>query len=176
MKCIKCGHAMEAESARTMMAEVRGEHLQVQVVAPQCSHCGRIVLKGKSLRAYHRTASDAYRRAHDLLTTPELDRMRRSLGMTWKQFAEYVCVGSATLKRWMGGEIQTQSLDLLVRLKADLTFAQCAAEQLLIRLAANSVEYKTAVSIAAPAVNRRIRTRPVVEWQQHGDTGLADAA
>ena len=67
--------------------------------------------------------------------------------MTWKQFAEYVHVGVATLKRWMGGEIQTPSLDLLVRLKADLTFAQRAADELLSRLADNSV-----TNVSMPAI------------------------
>src|SRR5579864_112102 len=131
MKCIKCGHQMEGEALRTLTAEVRGERVQVEVLTPQCSHCGRIVLNGKGRRMYHRAASDAYRSAHGLLTTREIDQLRRGLGMTWKQFADYVSVGLATLKRWMGGEIQSPSLDLLVRLKADLSFVQRAAEELL---------------------------------------------
>ena len=45
---------------------------------------------------YSRAGADAYRRAHDLLTTSELDQMRKNLGMTWTQFAEYVHVGVAT--------------------------------------------------------------------------------
>ena len=123
MKCIKCGNAM-VEGYRALTAEVRGEHLPVEICVPHCSHCGRVVLKGKSRRMYHRAAADAYRKAHHLLTAVELHEMRRSLGMTWMQFAEYVGVGIATLKRWIGGEIQTPSLDRLVRLQADLTFMQ----------------------------------------------------
>jgi len=92
--------------------------------------------------------------------------------MTWKQFAEYVCVGIATLKRWMGGEIQTLSLDALVRLKADLTFAQQAADELLVRLAANSAAYTETVEVMAPSTIRRNRRRPAQAWTAV-DTDLA---
>ena len=176
MKCIKCGYVMEEAAPRTLVAEVRGQRLDVQVVAPQCQHCGRVVLNSKGRRMYNRAGADAYRRAHGLLTTAEISQMRSSLGMTWKQFAEYVCVGIATLKRWMGGEIQTPSLDLLVRLKADLPFAQRAADELLTRLAANSMERNTSVSITTPTTNRRARTRQVVEWPTADDAVLASAA
>ena len=45
MKCIKCGHVMEEAAPRDLVAEVRGESMDVQVIAPQCQHCGRVVLK-----------------------------------------------------------------------------------------------------------------------------------
>ena len=172
MKCIRCGHAMEEAAPRALVAEVRGERVDVQVIAPQCQHCGRVVLNSKGRRMYNRAGADAYRRAHDLLTTSEIDQMRRSLGMTWKQFAEYVHVGVATLKRWMGGEIQTPSLDLLVRLKADLSFAQRAADELLSRLADNEV------SMPASQVNRHRtpRVHREIKWPLAVDGGLPTAA
>jgi putative zinc finger/helix-turn-helix YgiT family protein len=177
MKCIKCGHTMEPAAPATLIAEVRGERLEVQVVAPHCKHCGRVVLDSKGRRMYGRAGADAYRSRHGLLTTHQLDQMRRDLGMTWKQFAEYVSVGIATLKRWMGGEIQTPSLDLLVRLKADLNFARRAADELLTRLAANATEYMPGAAMLASPANRRTRTRPAVEWQVGAaNTDLADAA
>lgn len=112
-------------------AEVRGERFQVEANASQCSHCGRLLLHGRSRRAYHRAASDAYRRQHGMLTAAELIQLRTSLGMTWKKFAAHTGVGVATLKRWLAGEIQSPSLDSLVRLKADLTFAERALEELV---------------------------------------------
>jgi putative zinc finger/helix-turn-helix YgiT family protein len=165
---------MELPAPRTLTAEVRGERLEVQVLAAQCSHCGRVVLNSKGRRVYNRTAADAYRRAHHLLTTHELVEMRRNLGMTWKQFAEFVKVGLATLKRWMGGEIQTPSLDMLVRLRADLSFVERATEELFTRLAANSTEYTTVNVPVAP--NRRIRARPVQWTTEAVDTQLGLAA
>ncbi len=54
--------------------------------------------------------------------------------MTLPEFASYVSVGIATLKRWRRGEIQTEALDRLVRLRADLQYAESAAGELRARL------------------------------------------
>src|SRR4051794_24664882 len=102
MKCVKCGHAMET-GPTTLTTEVRGEQVQVEIVATKCSGCERVVLGRKARRAYIRAAGDAYRSQNDLLTSKEIDVLRRNLAMTWKQFADYLGVGLATLKRWMGG-------------------------------------------------------------------------
>lgn len=115
MKCIKCGHVVEQEALRTIDAELKGEHVSVTLHAPQCMHCGRVVILGRHTRAYHRAVSDAYRRKVGLLTIGEIDRLRRNLAMTWPDFADYLSIGTATLKRWRRGEIQTPALDRLVR-------------------------------------------------------------
>lgn len=174
-KCSKCGHAMNLEAPLTRAAEVRGEQFEVQVSAQQCPNCGRVVLAGKTRRAYHRAASDAYRQRHELLTAQEIDRLRRNLGMTWKQFAEFACVGSATLKRWMGGEIQSTSLDALVRLKADWMFAQQATDDLLARLTDNAAAYVETVEVSAPVVRRR-RPRIEQDWAETAHSQYALAA
>ncbi len=157
MKCIKCGHGMEPAVPLTLSAEVRGELFTVQVVAAKCAHCDRVLLNSKARRMYHRAGADGYRQQHDLLTASEIDHLRRNLGMTWKQFAEYTNIGIATLKRWMGGEIQTPSLDSLVRLKADPSFAQRALEELLARAVLDSPN----VQAVAPAMHRRSINRSV---------------
>jgi putative zinc finger/helix-turn-helix YgiT family protein len=173
MKCTRCGHQMEAEAVRTLSAEVRGDQVLVQVVAPACSQCGRIVLSAKARRAYHRAASDGYRRAHMLLTTRQIDQFRRDLGMTWKQFAEYVGIGTATLKRWMGGEIQSPSLDALVRLRADLDFARRATDDLLARLVAHSPAYSKTVEFKAPLAIHRRRMQLKQDWAADADYALS---
>lgn len=135
MKCIKCGHIVEPEGLRTVDAEVKGEHVTVTLNAPQCTNCGRVVILGRNVRAYHRAASDAYRRKFGLLTTEEIDDLRGNLKMTWPEFASYVFVGIATLKRWRRGEIQTQALDRLVRLRTDPRFLEETRSELHARLA-----------------------------------------
>ena len=94
--------------------------------------------------------SDAYRRKVGLLTIGEIDHLRRNLAMTWPEFADYVSIGIATLKRWRRGEIQTQALDRLVRLRADPRFLEKAAAELHARLASATaqrpVPHGTAVS------------------------------
>lgn len=134
MKCIKCGHAVEPEALRTVDAELKGERVSVTLNARRCMHCGRVLILGRNARTYHRAVSDAYRRKVGLLTMTEIDRLRRNLAMTWPEFAGYVFVGIATLKRWRRGEIQTQALDRLVRLRADPSFLEEARRDLHRRL------------------------------------------
>ena len=142
MKCIKCGHVVEPAAPRTMETELRGERVSVTLEAPQCPNCGRVVMLGKDTRTYYRAVSDAYRSKVGLLTTSELDNLRRGLNMKWPDFARYVFVGIATLKRWRRGEIQTQALDRLVRLRADPEYLLETASELREHLAAakSSVE------------------------------------
>ena len=135
MKCIKCGHVVAPEALRVVEAELKGEHVSVTLNAPQCMKCGRVVILGRNVRAYHRAVSDAYRRKVGLLTMAEIDNLRRALDMTLPEFASYVSVGIATLKRWRRGEIQTEALDRLVRLRADVQYAERAASELRARLA-----------------------------------------
>lgn len=86
-----------------------------------------------------------------LLTMDEIDRLRRNLKMTWPEFANYVFVGIATLKRWKRGEIQTQALDRLVRLRADPRFLEAARMELHARR-------------ATAARRRAVGRRPSFEW------------
>ena len=139
MKCIKCGNVVEPEAPRTVETELKGERISVEFSAPQCTHCGDVVILGRHVRAYHRAVSDAYRRKVGLLTTDEIDSLRHDLGMTLPEFASYVCVGVATLKRWRRGEVQTEALDRLVRLRADLQYVEAAASELRARLARAAV-------------------------------------
>lgn len=134
MKCIQCGEFVEPEAPRNIDAELKGERVSVTLRLPWCSRCNRAVILGRNVRAYHRAVSDAYRRKVGLLTSSEIDSLRRNLDMTWPEFANYLFVGIATLKRWNRGEIQTQALDRLVRLRADPRFLEKAASELHERL------------------------------------------
>ena len=152
MKCIKCGHPVESEALRTADAELKGEPVSVTVNVPQCRNCGRVVILGKHSRAYHRAVSEAYRRKMGLATMEEIDSLRRRLKMTWPEFASYVLVGIATLKRWKRGEIQTRALDRLVRLQADPRFLDEARSKLKACLASAAWQQQVP------------RRRPACEW------------
>ena len=156
MKCIKCGHVVEPEALRVVDAELKGEQVSVTLNAPQCMNCGRVVILGRNVRAYHRAVSDAYRRKVGLLTIDEIESLRRDLNMTLPEFASYVSVGIATLKRWRRGEIQTEALDRLVRLRADFQYAERAAGELRARL-------------ERAAMTRHARQRPVLKVDIFGD-------
>lgn len=162
MKCIKCGHLVEAEAVRTVDAELKGDRVSVTLSAPQCMNCGHVVILGRNVRAYHRAVSEAYRRNVGLLTMDEIDRLRRNLTMTWPEFASYVFVGIATIKRWRRGEIQTQALDRLVRLRADPRFLDEARNELHVRL-------------ANAALRHQVRRGPVLEWADVVGAGVERA-
>ena len=159
MKCVKCGHVVGPAIPLTLNAEVRGERFDISVTAPKCEHCGRVTLDARARRIYHRAGSDAYRSHHGLLTAAQIDQLRRSLGMTWKQFADYVDIGIATLKRWMGGEIQSDAYNSLVRLKADPKYIEQTANDLASRLAETSGCVQQVVAVPSPTALRRSRKR-----------------
>ena len=55
-----------------------------------------------------------------ILTADEIRRRRKGLGMNQRDFAEYLGVGIASLKRWEGGKTRNRSSDILIRLRTDL--------------------------------------------------------
>lgn len=143
MKCIKCGNVVEPEAPRTVETELKGEQISVEFDAPQCMNCGDVVILGRQVRAYHRAVSDAYRRKVGLLTMGEIESLRHNLSMSLPEFASHVGVGIATLKRWRRGEVQTEALDRLVRLRADLQYVEAAASELRARLAHAAMTHRT---------------------------------
>lgn len=123
-------------TARTaeVTGEVRGEKLTVEVEATVCDRCGFQVLTEEQSAAYTVKISDAYREQHGLLTSAELKRIRKRLRMNQKEFAEYLGVGIASVKRWEAGLIQDAAMNELVRLKTDLQVARRNVRELELRL------------------------------------------
>ncbi len=79
----------------------------------RCNQCGAIVLDDEA----DKMVSDALRKAAGLLSPQEIRRGRESLGLTQKQLAQNLQVCEATLSRWeTGGQLQTRSLDRLLRI------------------------------------------------------------
>lgn len=103
--------------------EVRGENYVVTTPALVCSHCKHVGFEGADVQEHIRKVSDAYRRAHGLLTSDEIRRARKALGMSQKAFAAYMHLGEASIKRWELGAIQDEANDQYLRLKTDSTFA-----------------------------------------------------
>ena len=69
--------------------------------------------QGDELR---RRTADAYRRNHRLLTTEQIKAIRRVMGMSQRQFAEFLRVGEASVKRWETWQVQDASSDELIRM------------------------------------------------------------
>ena len=119
MTCIQCSKGKMRPGLANIDATVKGETLPVSCTAMVCGRCGFHVLAPEQVDAYTVASADEYRRRHGLLTTREIQGFRRSLGMTQQEFADYLPVGVASVKRWELGQIQDRALDELMRVKCD---------------------------------------------------------
>lgn len=133
--CAICNSSNVNWSAVPKTGVVRGETVTVTVNALKCVDCGHAGVRGDQLAEFSKAVADAYRVKKNLLTSEDIQRTRRVLGMTWKEFADHVCIGEATLKRWMAGEIQSGALDKLVRLSTDLGSIERQLDVVLARSA-----------------------------------------
>lgn len=124
MTCIKCRRAELTEQATDLTAEIKGEAVLVQgFPALVCAKCGYKTIHGRDMQEYMRVASDVYRRKHSLLTSVEIRERRERLDMSQEEFARYLDVGVASIKRWELGQVQDRAMDRLIRVSTDLTEA-----------------------------------------------------
>jgi len=119
MKCINCGRGSLAPKDAIVEGQIRGEVYGVSTPALDCDKCGHSVLEGDAVQEHLRRLSDAYRSAHGLLTSQEIRNRRLALNMSQAEFARYLRVGIASIKRWELGAIQEELADEYLRLKTD---------------------------------------------------------
>lgn len=113
------------------------EDFQVTVTGVQCDRCGYQAILNSQSSDFTRAVSDAYRREHGLLVGDEIRDLRTRLGMNQVEFADYLGVGSASVKRWESGQIQDKAMDNLIRLKAQPEQARHNYQALEARLPAH---------------------------------------
>ena len=98
----------------------RGETFWVPAPMHVCPHCGYEMPAKGYLTAVCKGTNDAYRRNHGLLTSTEIIERRKAMKKSQRQFADFVGVSAASLKRWETGFlVQDKASDELVRLKTD---------------------------------------------------------
>ena len=134
-----------------LSGERNGESFTVSVPGIVCSKCGFSTISNKQSGKFTQAVSDAYRSAHGLLTGMDLRRLRNERGMSQLEFAEYLGVGPASVKRWECGQIQDKAMDELIRLKTDLNAALRNAHQL------NASRQETEMGVAAQVYNPQSR-------------------
>lgn len=131
-RCIKCGKVELAPATITLEGEVRGETYSVRMRGRVCPDDGYKTIEGSDMPEFARLLSDKYRAAHGLLTSEEIRRRRKRLGMSQQQLANYLRVGVASVKRWEMGKIQDKRLDDEIRRKTDKFRATTNAEPELV--------------------------------------------
>jgi putative zinc finger/helix-turn-helix YgiT family protein len=99
--------------------EIRGIRFEVEDRVNVCSHCGFITIPLDRADTHGRLTDQAYRRLAGIPTAEEIRQARQRLGMSQRQFAAYLGVGEASVKRWEAGVLPDRSSSELVRLRTD---------------------------------------------------------
>ena len=100
---------------RTILKE--GDHfkriLVKKLTVEVCANCKEIILPKESLE---RVYNERHSRRH-LLTTDELKKVRRDLGLTQSRMSELLGIGKKSYLRWeKGSSLQSRSMDRYIRL------------------------------------------------------------
>lgn len=124
MKCLNCdGEKFENKRIR-IPSEFRGETIEVVVPASVCSKCQEPLMNDAQMTVLRQEVADAYRRKNNLLTSGEIIAFRKKLNFSQREFAAYLEVGEASVKRWETNFIQDKSQDSHIRLKCDRELAE----------------------------------------------------
>ena len=135
-KCFECNSGTMVNSKVSLKGVRNGEEFTVSVPGLSCTSCGYQTIDNQQSGEFTKAVSDAYKRAHSLLTGAEIKERRSGwLGMSQQEFAAYLGVGVASVKRWESGQIQDQAMDQLIRLKTDLKAARNNLRALEIHIA-----------------------------------------
>lgn len=123
MDCPICNENKAHVKSIKHSPSLKGEELSVYSEANVCEKCDFIWTDDSQMTLLRQKAADEYKRIHSLLTSVELKQIRFSLGMSQEAFANYIGIGSASVKRYESYGIQDYSVDQLIRLRCDPDFA-----------------------------------------------------
>jgi putative zinc finger/helix-turn-helix YgiT family protein len=140
MNCYHCGGEMRSQRAK-VPGEYAGEKLVVETEATVCTECRYTALRADQIDAYTMKLADQYRARHGLLTSQEVRAIRNRLGMSQDEFAKYLNVGPASVKRWELGKAQDKSSDELMRLKSNLARAEQNVAEILFSQGGEADEF-----------------------------------
>lgn len=124
MLCLKCDNEKFKEKQVKLEQEFKGESFFVVVSAMVCTKCGFEQLTDEQANGLRKATADEYRKRHSLLEADEIKGFRETMKMSQAQFADYLGVGVASIKRWETYFVQEKSQDDLIRIKCDPFFAE----------------------------------------------------
>jgi HTH-type transcriptional regulator/antitoxin MqsA len=120
MICLNCDSERFSAGEAEVKQEFRGEALTVKTPVMICQTCGWQTVGNDQIDELRRRTADTYRKAHNLLTSAQIRAMREALGKTQSQFAGFLRVGEASVKRWETWLVQDAGNDELIRVKCVL--------------------------------------------------------
>lgn len=124
MKCLECGNEKFTIEDVPETVDFKGETITVSTPSYVCENCEFTLTDTEQMNAFRRAVSDRYREIKGLLTSEDIKAYRNKLGMSQEQFADYLKVGVASIKRWETYFIQDASQDDHIRLKCDKEYSE----------------------------------------------------
>ena len=116
MICFKCNGEDFATKTAVIRQNFRGEQLDVSTPVSVCTACGWQTLGCGQADELRKRTADGYREKHGLLTTALIKYIRKSKRQSQAEFAAFLGVGEASIKRWEAGLVQDKAYDHLIRL------------------------------------------------------------
>lgn len=116
MKCVNCNIEL-LESSEEVEQEFKGDSFVVNAKILRCPKCGFKSIPIKSVDAMRRLVADRYRIRHGLLTSSDIRWIRSRMKMSQIEFAHFLGVSGASIKRWETWLPQNKSMDSLLRAK-----------------------------------------------------------
>jgi putative zinc finger/helix-turn-helix YgiT family protein len=169
MICFKCNGEEFATRTAVVPQLVRNEELAVETPVSVCCSCGWQTLARGQTDELRKRAADAYRRKHGLLTSAEIVSRRAGLEMSQAEFATYLRVGEASIKRWETWQIQDASSDELIRIKTDFAFRLAGQALMAVSPGQLTTSVRTRVS---PSNEFKLEVPPPGAIQPWGEFSL----
>lgn len=124
MECLACDNKEVVVQNLRFENELKGELLEFIAPVFKCQECGEVLSTTDQKRVGMVNLADAYRKKHGLLTSSEIKKYRENLGKSQDQFANFLGVGIASVKRWESYTVQDPSNNELIKLKCDPEYAE----------------------------------------------------
>lgn len=148
MICLQCDNEeFLPKQDAVIEQEFRGDTLRIQTPASVCSKCGWTTVDLQQADELRKRTADAYRKKHGLLTSEEIKAFRKLLRKTQREFAAFLGVGEASVKRWETWLVQEKGNDNLIRMKCEKALLDQLAQK-----AATNVWFSTELPLAAEPI------------------------
>jgi len=110
---MECGFMEIKTSEKTMV--FRGIELCIPITRHICSQCGMTSSDIECTAAVQRQIAEQYRKKAELLTGCEIRQLRESKNLTQETLAQKLGVDKDLVEKWEKCNIQSQSMDKLLR-------------------------------------------------------------
>jgi putative zinc finger/helix-turn-helix YgiT family protein len=155
---MECGKGWMQSKRVSVPHEIRGVQFDVEDTANVCPRCGFMTIPWERADEHGRLVDAAYRKLAGILTAEQIRQARLWLKMSQRQFAKYLGVGEASVKRWESGVLLDKSSSDLIRLKTDPEAARANWDLLQARLSHGPAAPLTRGTEGAPAAQLATKT------------------